>query len=140
MNRPTWMKAYKIANKDRSNNQARVRYWKNPDFFRNKNREGYKKQKLQGFDFKAKALKHKWGLTKEDYETKLKTQEGACAICGTREPKGRGRFHIDHDHVTNRIRGLLCHCCNLMLGHAKDDTNTLLKALDYLYRYAFTIG
>jgi hypothetical protein len=56
-----------------------------------------------------------------------------CAICGTTEWMGRGhRPHIDHDHKTGRIRGLLCHNCNVLLGHAHEDPAILQAAIDYL--------
>lgn len=62
------------------------------------------------------ALK-KYGLTPEDYDAMLERQSGRCAICASPDPHSRwGRFHIDHDHETGRVRGLLCHPCNLHLG------------------------
>lgn len=65
-----------------------------------------------------------------------------CEICGTAE-SGRtskdgkvNRLHIDHDHVSGEIRGLLCHHCNLGIGHLRDDLSLLRKAIAYLERYA----
>ena len=45
---------------------------------------------------------------------------------------GGGRFHIDHDHSTGKVRGLLCTACNMGLGLFKDDPEMLLRAIDYL--------
>jgi hypothetical protein len=39
---------------------------------------------------------------------------------------------IDHDEKTGLVRGLLCHHCNVMLGHARDDIPTLESAVEYL--------
>lgn len=78
-----------------------------------------------------------YGITLQDYDDMLEEQDGCCAICGTDDPKGKGRFHVDHCHDTLTVRGLLCHHCNLMLGHAKDDVDTLLNAVEYLRHTKF---
>lgn len=49
----------------------------------------------------------------EQYEAMLAAQGGGCAICGA-GPKTR-RLHIDHDHMSGKVRGLLCHRCNRAL-------------------------
>ena len=46
--------------------------------------------------------------------------------------RARSPGYVDHDHVTGKIRGLLCNNCNLMLGNAKDDPARLRAALAYL--------
>lgn len=76
----------------------------------------------------------KYGITLREYERMLAVQDFCCAICHTDEPGGPGRWHIDHDHKTRKVRGLLCHQCNLMIGHAKDDVITLKSAIQYLKR------
>lgn len=77
-------------------------------------------------------MKREWGMSPEDYHRMLAAQGGACAICGGFDPKGRGRFHVDHDHVTDKIRGLLCSECNILLGKAQDDPELLRRAVAYL--------
>lgn len=61
----------------------------------------------------------------------------ACAICGGQPTNGR-RLAIDHSHVTDEIRGLLCNKCNLLVGHAKDSVDILRAAIVYLSRDAYT--
>ena len=51
-----------------------------------------------------------------------------CLLCGIKTEK----LVIDHCHKTKRVRGLLCHQCNSGLGHFKDNTEFLLKAVEYL--------
>ena len=76
------------------------------------------------------------GLTQEQYEIQLAIQNGVCAIC--RNPHGRalcGRskdLAVDHDHLTGRLRGLLCDDCNLGLGLFRDDPQRLMNAALYL--------
>jgi hypothetical protein len=73
------------------------------------------------------------GLTLEQWEIMLSEQGGRCAICGTDKPGGIGeKLNVDHDHGTGAVRGLLCHLCNRMLGHAKDDVRILEAAIAYL--------
>lgn len=78
----------------------------------------------------------KYGLTKEDYDALLEGQNGGCAICGcppARRKKQRSDlFHVDHDHVTGKVRGLLCFNCNGGLGQFKDDAERLRRAVAYL--------
>ena len=50
------------------------------------------------------------GVTDEDYARMLDAQGGGCAICGN-PPRSR-RLHVDHDHRTGKVRGLLCFRCN----------------------------
>lgn len=78
------------------------------------------------------ALKSTYGLTIEQYDSILENQNNCCAICKTDTPSGKGRFHVDHCHDTKKVRGLLCHHCNLALGNFKDDIPTLLNAIEYI--------
>ena len=78
-------------------------------------------------------LLKKYGITVEQYDALLAAQGGHCALCPATEPgAGRKRWNIDHDHVTGKVRGLLCHFCNLLLGHAHDDPELLERAAVYL--------
>jgi recombination endonuclease VII len=72
-------------------------------------------------------LKNVYGLTPQDLATLVKKQEGLCAICLEEKPLG-----VDHDHVTQRVRGLLCKTCNFGLGSFHDDASKLLAAVIYL--------
>lgn len=77
-------------------------------------------------------LKASYGITIGEYELLLAEQQSACAICGG-PPVGRGaHLHVDHDHTTGRVRGLLCTRCNLMIGCALDDPSLLRAGATYL--------
>lgn len=77
--------------------------------------------------------RHSYGLSIEEFNAMVVAQNGRCAICGE-IPTGRG-FHVDHCHLTGKIRGLLCRGCNLALGNMKDDPVRLKRAADYLYKH-----
>lgn len=79
---------------------------------------------------RAGALRRKYGLTVEEYESLLEGQGGACALCGVK-PEGR-RLLVDHDHETNRVRGLLCTRCNSALAQFGDTVDGLQRAVEYV--------
>jgi hypothetical protein len=80
-------------------------------------------------------LKSKFGITIEQFDFLLKTQNNCCGICMSPTPKGRGTFHVDHCHKTGTIRGLLCHDCNTGIGKFGDNIEALKKAVNYLERF-----
>lgn len=81
-------------------------------------------------------LRQRHGIGVATYWEMLATQGGACAICKTTKPGGNGtRMLVDHDHATNKLRGLLCHHCNAGLGHFFDDESRLHAAVEYLRKH-----
>ena len=76
------------------------------------------------------------GVTDADYARMLEAQGGGCAICGT-PPKSR-RLHVDHDHKTGNVRGLLCYRCNRALPTYVTDV-WLEKAACYLRNGALVV-
>lgn len=72
-------------------------------------------------------LRRKYGLTPADVDRMLEEQGGLCKIC--REAPG---VHVDHDHATERVRGLLCFNCNGALGQFRDRPDLMLRASMYL--------
>lgn len=90
----------------------------------------------------AKRLRN-FHLTPEQFADLLDRQGGVCAVCKT-VPENARRWHVDHDHACcpspgrscgECVRGILCHGCNLMLGHAKDDIAVLEAGVRYLTRF-----
>lgn len=83
---------------------------------------------------KDRNLFRNYGLTRDGFNYMLRRQGGRCANlgCRTKSPGGHGQFHVDHCHKTKRIRGLLCHGCNVGLGAFHDDEKRIAGALSYL--------
>lgn len=75
-------------------------------------------------------FKKRFGITIEQYDRILKFQSGVCAIC--RRMDGTSRLAVDHCHLTNTVRGLLCRACNVALGKFNDDPQLVRQALAYL--------
>jgi hypothetical protein len=91
------------------------------------------------YDNREKALAAAWeknitkfGMTIDEYYALEKKQNGRCAICKTDRPGGRGRWHIDHNHETGQVRGLLCQKCNMGLGLLEHNYERLVRAHQYL--------
>lgn len=73
----------------------------------------------------------RYGVSPRDFRAMQRAQADACAIC--LEPaRGVRRLSIDHDHLTGKVRGLLCRRCNSGLGHFLDDPLRLELAAAYL--------
>lgn len=80
---------------------------------------------------RASHLRRKYGLSPADYRRMLVSQGGVCAIC-RQPPPSETSLHVDHDHETNEIRGLLCFRCNNALGDFDDSVARLDSAASYL--------
>jgi hypothetical protein len=77
-------------------------------------------------------LKNRYGITEDDYDVMFKEQDGLCAIC--KQPSTHKNLDVDHNHETNKVRGLLCNNCNRGLGHLQDSVLVLESAINYLKR------
>ena len=85
---------------------------------------------------RARWLRVNYGMMLEDFEALLVSQDFKCAICAVQfSPDEHDRTPcVDHSHAEGRVRGLLCHACNLGLGHFDDDVDRLRAAIAYLDR------
>lgn len=110
---------------------ARVKRWQqaNPDRVNAYHRARRADPRVKRAERSA-YLKRKYGITVEEYDAMLARQGGGCGICGS-PPSDSISLHIDHDHRTGRIRGLLCFVCNSSLGEL-DDPDLLRAALRYV--------
>lgn len=84
----------------------------------------------------ASYMRHwKYGITQEEYDTRIAAQGNACAICKSASPGGRRtQWSVDHDHTTLEVRGLLCINCNTGIGMLQDSAEIVAAALEYLNR------
>ena len=132
---PNHFTDYYAKNKDKIRKTRRKHYKKNRIKILKENRINNKvyyemHQEQLRLSSKKKHLKKKYGLTMEDIQVMLIKQHSTCAICT--QPFGTGRICVDHDHITNKIRGLLCHRCNSGIGLLGDNIAGLYKAINYL--------
>lgn len=108
-------RAYYTANKDRAAAQARE----------------YRKHNVD----KRRMQKRRWtyGITVDAFCELWNLQAGRCAICLCRlVDDGSRQCHVDHDHTSGEVRGLLCVDCNVALGRFKDDPAAMRRAAEYV--------
>lgn len=113
-------------------------------FYRHRNRrdglDPWCKECKKDYDKKHHKIK-KFNITLKQYKKLLNTQKGQCLICGRdfdniyRNPKQNHIYYtprIDHDHRTGKVRGILCHHCNIALGSFNENPLILVRAIKYL--------
>lgn len=148
-------KDYELFHKDKNNNdgftnackECRNTYYinyykKNPEKQKIKN-ELQKQNRKEYYDSETgvkssrKAhLKRMYGITLQEYENMLLTQNKTCKICGKTEMNNKNKvLCVDHNHVTGEIRGLLCGLCNSGLGKFLENKELLNNAIKYLTEY-----
>jgi len=110
-----YMSKYRAKNKDHINKKLREWRSKNKESIRNSN------------------LKTLYGISLADYDELVIKQNNGCAICGV----WKKTFHVDHDHTTGKVRGLLCVSCNSGLGKFNDTIEGLEKAIAYLRKHEY---
>lgn len=104
-------KRYREANKEQISKRRQTRYFSHQPEVRKHN-----------------ALKANYGIGLDEYQTMYEAQNGCCGICF----KPYETLDVDHDHVTNEVRGLLCQRCNKGIGLLLEDETILKSAITYL--------
>jgi hypothetical protein len=104
-------KTYRISNKEKINARRRER------------------RRLDGNTVRYLERLQRYKLTEPEFLTMLVLQDSQCAIC---DGDLRLSLHVDHDHQTGNVRGLLCEMCNQGLGNFKDNIQNLDRAKNYL--------
>lgn len=127
----TTCKKYREENKD-------IIYHKRKKY-REENREKIKKH-LESTKDKRRVNKitKQYRVTEEFLQEIMNNQLGCCAICNESlvSPSSAASYHIDHNHTTGEVRGLLCSKCNFLLGFALDNKDILSSAVSYLIKYS----
>lgn len=103
---------YREKNRERTRQWNRQYYWRKPEKLRQRAREWrIKHEDLVRERRKSYHLKELYGLSLKEYENILTRQDGKCAVCKRAKP-----LQVDHDHASGKVRGLLCHACNLAVA------------------------
>lgn len=114
------------ANKDKAVEAARRWQQRNPERTA-AYREEYRNRPERKRAMRDRHYRMTYGISADDFDALLAGQGGVCAICDVPDPA-----HLDHDHRTGEIRGILCVNCNQGLGKFGDDLAVLERAVAYL--------
>lgn len=98
-------------------NDLRRERYRTDEAFRERLKQNRKKDPVR--DRRGNLRRH--GMTVGQWETLYLFQGQRCALCFSDKPGGRGNLHVDHDHRSGGIRGLLCHWCNTALPRIEID-------------------
>jgi len=90
-----------------------------------------KPSRIKNRFYRQRNLRTNYGLNLVDFDKMVEEQQGKCKICGTLIINDSD-YHLDHDHATGKIRGVLCRYCNSGLGFFKDNIQILQSAILYL--------
>jgi hypothetical protein len=113
---------------------ARVKKWQHENAERvNEYRHEYRRRPERKRADRDGHLRRKYGIGIDDFDRLLLKQSGTCAICEEPSPV-EGSLHVDHDHASGRVRGLLCVSCNNALGAFRESLDIFQRAADYLDR------
>lgn len=93
-----------------------------------RSRPGYKRA------MRDRYYRRTFGISADEFDALLASQGGVCAICRQLPERGVAGLHLDHDHETGEVRGIVCQPCNHGLGLFRDDPATLERAAAYLRR------
>ena len=124
----------------RAENRASVRKSSRRYYAKNKTRINALTKARRDADPNHRAVQRwKWilrnySMTREQWLAMFAAQGSRCGCCRSTDPGSRRSWHTDHDHTTKKVRGIVCHDCNIMLGGARDSTATLAAGIDYLER------
>lgn len=126
--RTEYSRRYYIKHKDERLAKSKKWALENTEKVKEKARQWYLKNKLPSFDARKNVLLIKrYGISLDTYNSLVVKQNSCCAICGETR-----KLYVDHNHITNKVRGLLCRECNVGLGYFKDNKSILLEAVEYL--------
>ncbi len=123
-------KAWYQANRDRE--IARVKEWQQENAERlNAYRREHNQRPERKRALRDGYYRRTYGLSADDFDAMLDAQDGGCAIC-RQKPERLASLHVDHDHGTGAVRGILCVGCNQGLGQFRHDATLLRQAIAYL--------
>lgn len=121
-NSPGGLRARRIVSRQKA---CKNFYWKNREKIRTRERANQPRNTKYIWEW---SLKNEYGISVEIFDQMLVEQSGRCKICSI----PLKRFHVDHDHASGKVRGLLCGPCNMTLGLVKESVPTLQGMIQYL--------
>lgn len=146
LNRKEYARKWYLKNKDRLNTGSKIYFYKNKEKlhlahkkYYLKNKEKIKVKHAQQYINTREIKRDKWykrtyGISWEDKQRMIQSQEGRCMICKESFISEK-TTHVDHDHKTGKIRDILCDTCNNGIGKFKDNIELMQNAINYLLKW-----
>ena len=121
-------------------NRIRSKIWRENN--RQKSRDAQKRYRANNKDKVADyKLKSRYGISLEQYNIMLATQDKKCAICGKAEDTVHNtsgklvKLSVDHNHKTGAVRALLCQDCNIAIGYFGEDAERMMNGAKYIQQW-----
>jgi len=129
-------KQYHLDHVEKEKQYRKQLYLNNPEKYKQVTKQQYQNNPKKAKEYQ---LKLKYNLTSEQYDEMFKKQNGCCAICNKHQSKLKHNLSVDHSHDSGKVRGLLCHNCNLAIGLLNDDSKLTNKATQYLKFHTYKL-
>lgn len=129
-------KKHQLENKDKKIAYDKNRYKENAETIKERSRQWNSNNKQKKADtgkiWYKNYIKNKFNLTDEQFNEAMSIKH--CPICGKEllDKYSANCRVVDHCHITNKFRGVICKKCNSGIGFLNDDVELLKKAIDYL--------
>jgi len=143
-----YSKAWRLANPERYKAQMKKFHDLNPDYEKERAKERYKndprvKERINKYNRahpekrRLLDLRVKYNIDPSTLMDKMNNQLGCCALCEKTlvDVNSSKSYHVDHDHDTGVVRGLLCARCNSLVGTVENDPEILKRIEEYLNHY-----
>lgn len=131
------IRGHELTPENRSGGTGQCKLCKKIHFANHRKRDpDYKKRwrKKHRDRLRTEHIGYRYGISQEVYDCLLSEQNGKCALCGLvfDSSENLKTPRVDHDHVTGKVRALLCHHCNAGLGQFKDNPDVMERAAAYV--------
>ena len=123
-------KEWYLKNKDKILKKQKERYYKDKVRFFIRSKVWIEKNKERHTAYiKNWSYLKRYGITTQKVKLLIEHQKNKCPICNNTL---KNNFHVDHDHRTKKVRGVLCQRCNMGIGCLKENIHSLKRAVKYL--------
>ena len=119
---------HKIGSKGQPRYKSRCKICINKKNLNNYYKESTEKRERRRQNATKNHLVRKFGLTLDEFSAMILEQNNKCKTCGCELEKPQ----VDHNHITGKVRGLLCKPCNMSMGLLKENTQTLYNMISYI--------
>jgi hypothetical protein len=123
---------YHADNLEKERERGRADYEKNKEKRKAASSKWKKDNQHKVAEYRKDGNLKRYGITHAQKQSMFTSQGNCCACCKSTVPRTKNGWHVDHCHITGKVRGVLCHSCNVALGAVQDNTEQLRSLIVYL--------